>query len=67
MDVHYLQTDVKIDSDARHRIERKGRLGSSLQGEYESLDGVGLAKHINMAREERANGGYLAGDLKEAA
>lgn len=67
VDVHYLQTDAKVDSDARRRIERKGRLGSALQGRYESMDDVGLAKHLNMAREERANGGYLAGDLKEAA
>ena len=67
VDVHYLQTDTKMDSDARRRIERKGRLGSALQGQYESADDYGLAKHLALAKEERANGGYLPGDLKEAA
>lgn len=53
IEIHHLQTDARVDDLARRRIARKARLGSSLQGAYQSVDDTGLAATLANAQLER--------------
>lgn len=55
IEIHHLQTDARVDDLARRRVTRKARLGSALQGPYQSVDDLGLAQAIATARLEASN------------